>query len=171
MVWFWNNPNPIWQWVGLAATFAGTVLSVAGIVVSLRANRRSSTAKEESRRAYEKATRLSLLTGILEVLLDLRILEISTHLGNVEVVATLARNLLGRVERYRSDADQELPENDLSDLSTVRELLRSIASVIASRQQDQNKLAKIRQVIGEINALLNAVTGRRTKANRIVEER
>ena len=159
MGWLWRNPAPVWQWVGIVVTIAGTALSCWAALAA-------QSARKQAKRAAEAAVRLGRVVQAADLILELKELESLLVRGDLDAVVDKATHVRGRVARFRSEAYHELPESELGELLLATDQLARIASINAGRQQPANKTAAIRVALSDIALLLNAVAGRRVAADR-----
>jgi hypothetical protein len=159
MKWLWENPGPVWQWVGLAATIAGTALSLWAALAAR-------SARDQAKRAYEAAVSLARLTQAEDLRLDLVELDLLVSYGNIEAAASKAAHFQGRIARFLADAYDQLNENERMELALAREQIGKIPSIAAGKMQAENKAARIRIAISAVSNSLGLVAGRRAAANR-----
>lgn len=159
MPWLWQNPGPVWQWLGLAGTLAGMLFSIWAVVAAR-------SARVQAKRAFEAATQLARLTQVTDLAAELLELEVLVAHESIPAISAKANHLRGRIARFLTDAYDDLSENERKELSLAREQLGKVSSIAAGRRQSENKLAGIRSAIGEVSASLGSVAGRRAAANR-----
>lgn len=160
--WLWQNPGPVWQWVGLAATLVGAALSLAAFIAAW-------LARGEAKRAYQAAVRQGRVIEVADLSAELLELQILVAHQNIAAATAKASHLRGRIARFLEDAYDILSEDEREELSLAREQLGKVPSIAAGRKQSENKLADIGIAIGAVSVSLGLVAGRRAAANR--EER
>ena len=159
MKWVWLNPEPTWQWAGLAATFAGTLLALWAALAA-------QSARTQAKRAVEAAVRLGTLFQIADLLAEVGELEIITTREDLELIEWKAGRVHGRIARFSHDVYDDLNLREREQLTLAREQLVILKTIAAGRKQAVNKLPLIRAAVGEVTVALNAVVGMRTAAIR-----
>lgn len=160
MPWLWHNPGPLWQWVGIAATVAGTGLSLWAALAAW-------AALKQARLAADVARRLARIVQIADVLADLQEMETLVARGDLKSTTAKANLMRGRIARFgvRREAYDELSEEERNELLLSQEQLTKIPLIVAGRQQVENKLAAIEIALGEIVQSVSSVAGKRLAAN------
>jgi hypothetical protein len=159
MQWLWQNPGPVWQWIGLAATLAGSALSLAAVIGAW-------LARGEAKRAYRAAVRQSRVIEVADLAAGLLELQILVAHQNIPAASAKASHLRGRIARFLQDAYDDLNEEERGELALAREQLGKVPSIAAGRKQSENKLADINIAISAVSVSLGLVAGRRAAANR-----
>ncbi|HEX6984629.1 MAG TPA: hypothetical protein VF170_04595 [Planctomycetaceae bacterium] len=153
--WLWEPPGPVWQWVGLAVTFAGTALSLWAVVAAR-------SARDHAKRAAESASRLGRTVRWNDLGADLQELVSTVAAADFGAIAAVASRLRGRIARLSAESYDDMSVEDRQRLTAVLGALTSVGDhAISRRGSDQTRLSRIRAAVGEITETLNFVIGGR----------
>ena len=157
MQWLWQNPEPVWQWVGLIATLVGTALSLAAVVGAW-------LARGEAKRAVEATQSLVRAFDALDLAHEVEQLEASLAREDFRHVAAQCNRLRGSIVRFvHENSDPRcLSQHERNALLAASSHSTRITEVaMNSRMKPESKTAQIRVAIGELIENLNIVVGTR----------
>lgn len=151
-----NTPGPVWQWIGLLATFVGAALSLCAVVAAW-------LARGQAKRAVHETRRMARIIEAGELVAELQQLESSLSRGDFAAVAAQANKTRGQIVRYLHEAADvnALGSVERDGLLAARTQLIRITEVATNiRMKADNKGTQIRIALGELSESLNIVAGR-----------
>ena len=150
MWWQQGIPNPV-QWLGLSATFVGTVFAIWATISARGARKQAAEAKLA-------AIRLVRALELSELLAEMQELQAMLSRKDFEAVAAKSSHLRGRVARFKLQAYTLSTESAAADLDVARDQLHTIGEIAAaSKGADSTRFEKISSAFGDAYEALNRV--------------
>ena len=153
MIWLWQNPPAVWQWVGIAVTCVGTGLSLAAVLFAR-------SAKVAAERAAERAAGFNVLVRLEEVRRDLAKLDQAVADKDCPEVVLISNRLhvaIGRLP-VRPGPDVWGAEGREQTTRILRTITRTAGS--AGGRPRNAQIAQLHGAVGELCETIGEALGR-----------
>ena len=146
------------QWLGLAATLFGAGLAAGSFYCAKLAARRAKAAGDKAELARQAATRLGRIAQLGDLIADMQELQTMLARTDFPAIAGKANLLRGRIVRFKTEAYNELREEESEKLDLAREQLQTMAEYAATGKASQeNKTGRLQIAYGNAYEAMNAV--------------